>query len=97
MAKKDENLIIYEKLTRLIKNNLYTCLEQVMYALKTTDKLKRKEYLLSADIKLYVLKTLIRLSFEFQYITPNNFMTWDNKVGEIGRMIGGWIKTCQNA
>ena len=106
MAKKDNRLIVYEKITKLIvysknllnkypkaerfdlctdiKNNLYHCLEDVMYALKTKDKAQKMQYLINADVKLYVLKTLIRLSFEFQYITPQNFMTWDNQITEIG-------------
>lgn len=117
MAKKDDRLIVYEKITKLIiysknllnkypkserfdlcvdiKNTLYICLEQVMYALKTKNQNERVKYLLNADVKLYVLKTLTRLSFEFKYISPQNYMTWDNYITEIGKMIGGWIKTCQ--
>ncbi|MBR2289939.1 MAG: diversity-generating retroelement protein Avd [Clostridia bacterium] len=117
MAKKDDRLIVYEKITKLIiysknllnkypkserfdlctdiKNTLYQSLEQVMYALKTKDTRERIRFLTNADVKLYVLKTLTRLSYEFQYITPKNYMTWDNLITEIGKMIGGWIRACQ--
>lgn len=78
-----------------IKNTLYQCLEQVMYALKAKNNSERIIYLTNADVKLYVLKTLTRMSYEFQYITPKNYMTWDNHIIEIGKMIGGWMKTCQ--
>jgi hypothetical protein len=78
-----------------IKNNLYYSLEQIIYALKTKDIQTKKQYLTNADVKLYVLKTLTRLSYEFQYITPKNYMVWNDKISEIGKMIGSWIKTCQ--
>ena len=31
-----------------------------------------------------------------EVITDKNYMTWSNKISEIGKMLGGWIKTCQN-
>ena len=77
-----------------IKNSLYYVLEEVMYAIK--EKEERLKHLRNADVKLYLLKALIRISSNYKYINVNNFMTWDSKVDEIGKMIGSWIKKCQN-
>lgn len=78
-----------------IKQNLYTNLRYIIYAWKERDISKRLEILNKIDVELYVLKTLTRLSFEYKYITPKNYMVWNEKIGEIGKMIGGWIKQCQ--
>ena len=110
MANKDERLIVYEKITNLIfyaknllkkypkserfdlcadiKNGLY------FIAWKESDLKKRKEYLKNADIEIYVLKTLVRISFLSKYITEKNYMVWNEKLSEIGRIIGGWLKKC---
>jgi hypothetical protein len=66
-----------------------------MYAIKAKDDDERYKYLKDADVQLYVLKTLTRLSFEFKYITSKNYMVWDNHITEIGKMVGGWLKKCQ--
>ena len=117
MPKKDERLIIYEKMTQLIfysknlmikfpkserfdlctdiKENLYGNLRNIIYAWKERNTLKRAEILNKIDVELYVLKTMTRLSYEYKYITPKNYMVWNEKISEIGKMVGGWLKACQ--
>ena len=77
-----------------IKNSLYFIERQVIFAWKENDERKRKEYLKNADIEIYVLKTFVRISFLSKYITEKNYMVWNEKLSEIGRMIGGWLKRC---
>ena len=79
-----------------IKKSCYRMLELVMYAWKSRNKSKQLEYLNDCDIELAVLKTLIRISYKMKYINDKNYMTWTNRVSEIGKMLGGWIKICQN-
>lgn len=78
-----------------IKETLYKILRKVIYAWKERNNNKRVQILNEIDVELYVLKTLTRLSFEYKYITPKNFMVWNEKISEVGKMIGGWLKTCQ--
>ena len=118
MSKKDEKLILYEKISDLIiysknllnkypkserfdlcadiKSKLYFVLEMIIYAIKEKDLNERYSYLRTVDATLYIIKTLIKMSFEFQYISPKNYMVWDSHVTEIGKMVGGWMKKCQN-
>ena len=77
-----------------IKNSFYFIERQIIFAWKESDERKRKEYLKNADIEIYVLKTLVRISFLSKYITEKNYMVWNEKLSEIGRMIGGWLKKC---
>mgnify|MGYP004625940363 CR=1 FL=1 len=78
-----------------IKQSLYKILRLVMYSWKEKNMDQRYKNLKDADIEIYVLKTLIRLSYMDKYITEQNYMTWNNHLSEIGKMIGGWMKTCQ--
>jgi hypothetical protein len=108
LYEKISDLIIYSKnllnkypkserfdLCTDIKNKLYRCLECIMYAIKAENVNERYKYLKEVDVNLYVLKTLVKMSFEFKYISPKNYMVWDNHITEIGKMVGGWIKKCQ--
>lgn len=117
MPKKDNKLIIYEKMTQLIfysrnllkkfpksetfdlcadiKNNLYENLRNIIYAWKEKNNEIKMEMLKKIDVDIFILKTFVRLSYQYKYITPKNYMVWDEKISEIGKMIGGWQKTCQ--
>ena len=77
-----------------IKKSCYHILELVTRAWKTSSNQKRLEYLEDADIEIVILKSLIRASYKLKYITDKNYMSWNNNVTEIGKMIGGWIKVC---
>ncbi len=117
MPKKDNRLIIYEKMNNLIfysknllkkypkserfdlcadiKNTLYNILKNIIYAWKELENKDKLRYLRNIDIDIVFLKTLITISYKSQYITQKNYMVWSEQVAEIGKLIGGWIKTCQ--
>lgn len=78
-----------------IKNELYTVLRKSILAWKQQDIEIKKQNLNEIDIELYVIKSMIKLSYEYKYITEKNYMVWNEKVDEIGKMIGGWLKSCQ--
>lgn len=78
-----------------IKQNLYEILRNVIWAWKEKNNIKRIDILNKIDVELYVLKTLTRLSYEYKYITSKNYMVWNEQISEIGKMVGGWLKTCQ--
>ena len=52
-----------------IKQSLYKILRLVMYSWKEKNMDQRYKNLKDADIEIYVLKTLIRLSYMDKYIT----------------------------
>ena len=43
--------------------------------------------------KLDLLKILLRLSWETKCLNNNKYLTLTSQLIEIGRMLGGWIKT----
>jgi DNA polymerase III alpha subunit len=63
----------------------YTITEDKKYTKTTT--------LEKLDIENEKLKIYIRLSYELQYIDKHRYAVWSSKVVEIGKMIGGLIKS----
>ena len=45
-----------------------------------------------ADLKLKILKTVIRLAFDVRAIDQRRYLSLEGSIIEIGRMLGGWIK-----
>lgn len=78
-----------------LKNSMNATLRNMLYAQKMGKEYKMK-YLNMIDAELLYQRFSIRLSYSKKYITANNYKTWSLKVAEIGKMLGGWIKSCQN-
>lgn len=78
-----------------IKQILYQDLRNIIFAWKEYKNEDKLKYLKETDVDLLVLKALVRISYKQEYITQKNFMTWNEHISEIGRLIGGWIKSCQ--
>ena len=47
------------------------------------------------DIEIEVLRGWIRKSLRLQYINAHRYQVWSEHVGQIGRMVGGWLKAAQ--
>ena len=52
----------------------------------------RLELLQKIDLKLKILKTIIRLCFDVRAINEKCYLNLVAALVEIGRMLGGWIK-----
>ena len=78
-----------------IKNILYTSLRNIIFAWKEYDIHNKLKYLKIIDVDLIVLKSLITISYKYQYISQKNYMVWNEHVSEIGKLVGGWMKSCQ--
>lgn len=49
-------------------------------------------YLQQASLKLDLLKFFLQISWEIKALDNKKYITLSEKLGEIGKMIGGWIK-----
>ena len=76
-------------------NILYTTLRNIIFAWKAYDNNEKLRYLRQIDVDLLILKSLITISYKYQYITQKNYMVWNEHISEIGKLVGGWIKSCQ--
>jgi hypothetical protein len=57
------------------------------------NKLKQKKgKLFEIDIELEKLRMLIRLAMDLKMISPARFGLLSEKIDEIGKLLGGWLK-----
>ena len=74
------------------ENTLLDILEAILFAsqLSKTEKLPVLE---TASVKLNLLRVLIRLTKDVKAIDNKKYITLETNVDEIGRMLGGWIRS----
>lgn len=56
-------------------------------------KYYKKTTLQEIDVELEKLRTFIRLSKDLKYIDIKKYEIWSRYLTEIGKMLGGWIKS----
>lgn len=57
----------------------------------------KKTTLTDLDIELSMLKRHVRLAKDLHYINVKKYKLWSEKLVEIGKMLGGWIKSARMA
>jgi len=84
---KSEKYSLGQKIENLI-------LEILEFLLKTvySPKQEKLSFLKEIDTKVNLLKTLIRLAYEIKSIDNKKYLILQEKLQEIGKMIGGWIR-----
>ena len=85
---KDEKFTIGEKIKNLVLKILENLIE-AEFSLKY-NKIKLLE---KASVKLDLLKLLIRICYELKLINLKKYIQIEKSLQEIGRMLGGWIKS----
>ena len=65
-------------------------LERIIEANK---KYYKKTTLQELDVAVEKLKAYVRLSYNLGFLPPKKYEIWSGLVAEIGRMVGGWIKS----
>ena len=78
-------------LSQTLKNSFFDILKNISLANKVRSK--RVYYAQGADGDLQTLKVLIKLSYREKYISKKFFKDIDLELTEIGKMIGGFIKS----
>lgn len=73
-----------------IKHILDEMLELTIEAQK---KYFKKTTLQELDVTIAKLKAYLRLSFILKFLPTKKYEVWSSMVVEIGKMLGGWLKT----
>jgi hypothetical protein len=73
-----------------IKRTMFAMLEQIIRANRARDK---REALYGIDTELEILRTQVRLAMELQFLPFGKYEVWSGHLAELGRMIGGWLKS----
>jgi four helix bundle protein len=69
--------------------------ELLRLIIRANKKYHKKTTLQDIDIELHTLKTYVRLSKDLGFLPFKQYENWAKKLDEIGRMLGGWIKSQQ--
>lgn len=73
-----------------LKKTMFAMLEMIIRANRARDK---REALYAIDTELEILRAEVRLAMELQFLPFKKYETWSGYLSELGRMIGGWIKS----
>ncbi len=78
----------------IIKNTLYSGMEDILRAYKYFLKKDKLYYLGELDIKLKMLKLYARISYRKKYINYKNYEAWSRKINNVCTSLGAWINVC---
>lgn len=73
-----------------IKSSMHRLLTLIIRANK---KYYKKTTLQDADIEIDVLRHLVRLAMELGFLPFQKYEHWSKLINEIGKMMGGWMKS----
>jgi len=74
--------------------DIRTCMDQLLELTITEDKkYTKKTTLENMDICNEKLKIYLRIAMELKYMSLHTYGVWEAKIVEIGKMIGGLIKS----
>ena len=83
---KSEKFALVTDIKRSMDRLLSRCIEaQKKYFKKTT--------LQDMDVEIAKLRAYIRLSHQLGFLPMKKYEIWSGMVVEIGKMLGGWLKT----
>ncbi|KKR70963.1 MAG: hypothetical protein UU12_C0012G0019 [Candidatus Woesebacteria bacterium GW2011_GWA2_40_7b] len=85
---KNDRYTIWQK----VENTTLDVLEKILIAIGFS-KNEKSDILEEASKKLNMLRVFIRLSKDVKAIDNNKYIMLQEKLDEIGRMLGGWIKS----
>ncbi|WP_337998930.1 diversity-generating retroelement protein Avd [Desulforamulus reducens] len=103
MRQKVEDMIVYgytalRQFPKSEKHTLAADIKQSMYRLlslviTTNKKYYKKTTMQELDVELDFLRSLVRLSMQLKFLPFKKYELWAGMLNEIGRMIGGWLKS----
>ncbi|MFA5945993.1 MAG: four helix bundle protein [Patescibacteria group bacterium] len=74
---------------------LLDALENVLVVAALTEPTTKMEKLYVVSGKLDTLKILVRLAKDCDCIHNDRYQTFESKLHEAGKMLGGWINSCK--
>lgn len=74
------------------ENCILDVLEAILLA-SQSGKVEKLPVLESASVQLNVLRVLIRLTKDMRTIDNKKYLVLETHIDEIGRMLGGWIRS----
>jgi four helix bundle protein len=91
----------YQALQQFPKSEKYAlaadikkCMHNLIRLLITASKrYYKKTTLQDIDVEIMTLRHYVRLAHDLKFIPPKKYEVWSGLIVEIGKMLGGWLKT----
>lgn len=81
---KSEKFSLAADIKRIMNNMLYYCIS-------IEKKISRKTTLEKLDIEIAALKAYLEIAQEMGFLSEHTYSVWNDKVVEIGKMVGGML------
>jgi len=88
IVSKKDRFTIYER-----SENLIIDLMELILEAGYTKNISKSAVLEKASVKLNTLRLFIRLMKETRVFDIKKYITLQEKIDEVGRMLGGWIRS----
>jgi four helix bundle protein len=93
----------YQALAQFLKSEKYAlgtdmkkCMHSILeYIIVAHKKYYKKTTLQELDVEVAKLKTYIRLAKDLGFLPIKKYEVWSKQIVEIGKMVGGWIKSAK--
>ncbi len=74
------------------------CMDRIMRLTITANKKYTKRTTLQElDVEIASLKIYLRIAYDLRYLPPKKYEVWTGMVVEVGKMVGGWIRSQREA
>ena len=81
-------------LTSEMRKSMFETIRLLLYANKIANRGIRLQTINKIDAEVSSQKFFVRFSYKNKYISHSNYFEWSKRLDEIGKIIGGWIKSC---
>ena len=65
----------------------------IKLTIRCAKKYYKKNSLQDIDVELEYLRSLVRKAYILKYINTHKYEVWSKHINEVGKMLGGWIKS----
>ena len=79
------------RLAKRIEDTCFDFYEEIIHAARNHEECKI--HLEEADEDLYILKVYVRMAKDRGFTSPSQYQYASERLVEIGRLLGGWLKT----
>ena len=83
---KDQRFLLADRIERILLDILEMLIEAVYSR-------ERRKILIKVNLKLDVLRFMMRIAKDMKYVSIKGYDFFSQSVLEIGKMVGGWLKT----
>ena len=74
------------------------CMDKIMrLTISANKKYTKRTTLQELDVEIAALKIYLRIAYDLRYIPPKKYEVWSGMMVEIGKMVGGWIRSQREA